>query len=141
MTIILKIPHREFRDVNGYYNDTTELKVTLPNDEKLSSITLELSGVHNRYLVELLSEKRDKVIRSFVVDGNGDVVFPYLKQGNYCIRITEDKNRNNMVDTGVLLEKRQPEKARFFKQDDQILIKVLERAEMVWKINLEEMFR
>ena len=137
----LKIPHRKFRDINGFYNDSTQMKVTLPNDEKLSSITLELSGVHNRYLVELLSEKRDKVIRSFVVDGNGDVVFPYLKQGNYCIRITEDKNRNAMVDTGNLLEKRHPEKARFFKQDDKFLIKVLERAEMVWKLNLEEMFR
>ena len=137
----LKIPHRKFRDINGFYNDSTQMKVTLPNDEKLSSIALELSGVHNRYLVELLSEKRDKVIRSFVVDGNGDVVFPYLKQGNYCIRITEDKNRNAMVDTGNLLEKRQPEKARFFKQDDKFLIKVLERAEMVWKLNLEEMFR
>ncbi|MBQ9702536.1 MAG: Ig-like domain-containing protein [Bacteroidales bacterium] len=138
---ILKIPHRGFRDVNGYYNDSTQLKVTLPNDEKLSSITLELSGVHNRYIVDLLGEKRDKVIRSFIVDADGPLVFPYLKQGSYCLRITEDKNRNALVDTGDLLQHRQPEKVRFFKPDDQVLIKVLERAEMVWKINLEEMFR
>jgi hypothetical protein len=136
----LKIPHRKFRDVNGYYNDSTLLKVTLPKDDKLSFITLELSGVHNRYLVELLTEKRDKVIRSFLVDKSGPVVFPYLKQGAYCIRITEDKNRNGMVDTGVLLQKKQPEKVRFFKVEDQFLIKVLERSEMVWKINLKEMF-
>ena len=137
----LKIPHRKFRDVNGFYNDSTQLKVTLPNDDKLSSITLELSGVHNRYLVELLSEKRDKVIRGFLIDKSGPVVFPYLSQGSYCIRITEDKNRNGMVDTGVLLEKKQPEKVRFFKLEDKFLIKVLERSEMVWKINLEEMFQ
>ena len=137
----LKIPHRKFRDVNGFYNDSTQLKVTLPNDDKLSSITLELSGVHNRYLVELLSEKRDKVIRSFLIDKSGPVVFPYLSQGSYCIRITEDKNRNGMVDTGVLLEKKQPEKVRFFKLEDKFLIKVLERSEMVWKINLKEMFQ
>ena len=137
----LKIPHRKFRDVNGFYNDSTELKVTLPTDDKLSSITLELGGVYNRYLVELLSEKRDKVIRSFLIDRNGPVVFPYLKQGSYCIRITEDKNRNGLVDTGVLLEKKQPEKVRFFKLEDQFLIKVLERAEMVWQINLKEMFQ
>jgi hypothetical protein len=136
----LKIPHRKFRDVNGYYNDSTLLKVTLPKDDKLSFITLELSGVHNRYLVELLTEKRDKVIRSFLVDKSGPVVFPYLKQGAYCIRITEDKNRNGMVDTGVLLQKKQPEKVRFFKVEDQFLIKVLERSEMVWQINLKEMF-
>ena len=136
----LKIPHRKFRDVNGYYNDSTLLKVTLPKDDKLSFITLELSGVHNRYLVELLTEKRDKVIRSFLVDKSGPVVFPYLKQGAYCIRITEDKNRNGMVDTGVLLQKKQPEKVRFFKVEDQFLIKVLERSEMVWQINMKEMF-
>ena len=137
----LKIPYRMFRDVNGYYNDSTELKVTLPNDEKLSSITLELSNVRNKYIIDLLSEKRDKVIRSFIVDRDGPVVFPYLKAAAYCIRITEDVNRNNMVDTGVLLQHRQPEKVRFFKLDDKFLIKVLERSEMVWTIDMEEMFR
>jgi len=136
----LKVPHRKFRDVNGFYNDSTQMKVTLPKDDKLSFITLDLSHVHNRYLVELLTEKRDKVIRSFLVDKAGSVVFPYLKPGSYCIRITEDKNRNGMVDTGVLLQKKQPEKVRFFKLEDQFLIKVLERSEMVWKINMKEMF-
>ncbi len=137
----LKIPHRRFRDVNGFYNDSTELKVSLPNDEKLSSITLELSDVHQKYIVDLLTEKRDKVVLSYILDKDGSVVFPYLKAGSYCIRITEDINRNNLVDTGVLLEHRQPEKVRFFKVNDQPLIKVLEKAEMVWKINMEEMFR
>ena len=32
-------------------------------------------------------------------------------------------------------------KVRFFKVNDQFLIKVLEKAEMIWDINLEEMFR
>ncbi len=137
----LKIPYRKFRDVNGFYNDSTELKVTLPTDDKLSSITLELSGVRNKYIIDLLTEKRDKIIRSFIVDKDGPVVFPYLKSGSYCIRITEDLNRNNMVDTGHLLEHRQPEKVRFFKLEDKFLIKVLERAEMVWQIDMEEMFR
>ena len=137
----LKIPYRRFRDINGFYNDSTELKVTLPNDEKLSTLTLELSEVHNKYIIELLSEKRDKVIRSFIVEKDQDLVFPYLKSGNYCIRITEDLNRNNLVDTGNLLEHRQPEKVRFFKLEDQFLLKVMERAEMVYKINLEEMFQ
>ena len=137
----LKIPYRRFRDINGFYNDSTELKVTLPNDEKLSCITLELSNVHNKYIVDLLSEKRDKVIRSFIIDGDGPLVFPYLKAGSYCIRITEDLNRNGLVDTGVLLAHRQPEKVRFFKLEDKFLIKVLEKAEMIWQIDMEEMFR
>ena len=138
---ILRIPHRRFRDINGYYNDSTQLKVTLPTDEKLSSIQLNLSQVHQKYIVELLNDKRNKVIRSFIVEKDGPVVFPYLKQGSYCVRLTEDVNRNNLVDSGNLLEHRQPEKVRFFKINDQFLIKVLERSEMVWDINMEELFR
>ena len=138
----LKIPYRKFRDVNGYYNDSTEVKVTLPTDEKLSSISLELSHVQkNRYIVELLSEKRDKVIRSFIVDSDQTVLFPYVKAGKYCIRITEDRNGNGLVDTGQVLEHRQPEKVKFFKIEDQFLIDIPERTEYVQQIDLEELFR
>ncbi len=138
----LKLPHRKFRDVNGYYNDSTEVKVTLPTDEKLSSISLELSHVQkNRYIVELLSEKRDKVIRSFIVDSDQTVLFPYVKAGKYCIRITEDRNGNGLVDTGQVLEHRQPEKVKFFKIEDQFLIDIPERTEYVQQIDLEELFR
>ena len=55
--------------------------------------------------------------------------------------MTEDINRNNIVDTGNLLEHRQPEKVRFFKVDDKFLINVLEKAEMVWDVDMEELFR
>ena len=137
----LKIPHRKFRDVNGYYNDSLEMKVTLPNDEKLSTISLDLSHVRNRYIVDLLNEKRDNVIRSFTVDSDQTVLFPYVKAGKYCIRITEDRNRNGLVDTGSILEHRQPEKVMFFKIKDQFLIDIPERTEYVQKIDMEELFR
>ncbi len=138
----LKIPHRKFRDVNGFYNDSTELKVTLPNDEKLSSISMELSHVgKNRYIVDLLTEKRDKVIRSFIVESDQTLLFPYVKAGKYCVRITEDRNGNGLVDTGNVLEHRQPEKVRFFKIKDEFLIDIPERTEYVQQIDLEELFR
>ena len=137
----LKIPHRKFRDVNGYYNDSLEMKVTLPNDEKLSTISLDLSHVRNRYIVDLLNEKRDNVIRSFTVDSDQTVLFPYVKAGKYCIRITEDRNRNGLVDTGSILEHRQPEKVKFFKIKDQFLIDIPERMEYTQKIDMEELFR
>ncbi|MBO4585393.1 MAG: Ig-like domain-containing protein [Bacteroidales bacterium] len=137
----LKIPYRRFRDINGYYNDSTELKVTLPTDEKLSSITLDLSGVKQKYIIDLLNDKRNKIIRTLIVDKDGPVLFPYLKAGQYCIRLTEDVNRNNLVDTGSLLEHRQPEKVRFFKLEDNFMISVLEKSEMVWTVDMEELFK
>ena len=137
----LKIPHRKFRDVNGYYNDSTEMKVTLPTDEKLSSISLEMTHVKNRYIVDLLSEKRDKVIRSFTVDADQTVHFPYVKAGKYCLRLTEDRNKNGLVDTGSILEHRQPEKVMFFKIKDQFLLDIPERTEYTQKIDMEELFK
>ena len=137
----LKIPYRKFRDINGFYNDSTEMKVSLPKDEKLSSLSLVLSEVKTMYIVDLLNEKRDKVIRSFQIEKDGTLVFPYLAAGKYCIRVTEDRNRNGLVDTGILLEKRQPEKVRFYKIDESFLLDIPERTELEQEVNIEELFK
>ena len=137
----LKIPHRKFRDINGFYNDSSEVKVSLPSDDKLSSLTLQLSGVNNKYIVDLLNEKRDKVLRSYIITEDTSLLFPYLKAGKYSIRITEDLNRNGIVDTGILLEHKQPEKVRFYKLDDgTFLIDIPEMTELEQAIDINEMF-
>ena len=139
---VLKVPHRKFKDINGYYNDSTEVKVTLPKDDKLSTMHLALSNVNNKYIVDLLNEKRDKVLRSYIINSDQTLDFPYLKAGKYSIRITEDLNRNGIVDTGNLLEHRQPEKVRFYKlEDGTFLIDIPEMTELDQSIDLVEMFR
>ncbi len=138
----LKVPHRKFKDINGFYNDSSEVKVTLPNDDKLSSISLVLSNVSNKYIVDLLNEKRDKVLRSYIIDKDCTLPFPYLKAGKYSIRITEDVNRNGIVDTGNLLEKKQPEKVLFYKlEDGTFLIDIPEMTELEQNIDVAEMFK
>ena len=138
----LKVPHRNFKDINGFYNDSSEVKVTLPNDDKLSTMLLTLSNVNNKYIVDLLNEKRDKVLRSFIVDKDQVLTFPYLKAGKYSIRITEDLNRNGIVDTGILLEKKQPEKVRFYKlADGTFIIDIPEMMEIEQSLDIAEMFR
>lgn len=138
----LKVPHRKFKDINGYYNDSTEVKVVLPNDNKLSSISLVLSNVENKYIIDLLNEKRDKVLRQYIIDKNTVLDFPYLKAGKYSIRITEDLNGNNLVDTGNLLEHKMPEKVRFYKlEDGTFLIDIPEMTELEQSIDIKEMFR
>jgi hypothetical protein len=129
-------------DINGFYNDSTEVKVMLPNDDNLSTLNLSLSNVRNKYIVDLLSEKRDKVIRSFIIDKDEVLKFPYLKAGKYSIRITEDLNRNGLVDTGILLEHKQPEKVRFYKlEDGTFLIDIPEKMEIDQSVDVTEMFK
>lgn len=138
----LKVPHRRFKDINGHYNDSSEVKVTLPNDDKLSTMLLSLNNVQNKYIIDLLNEKRDKVIRSYIIDKDSVLEFPYIKAGKYCIRITEDLNRNGLVDTGNLLEHKLPEKVRFYKlEDDTFLIDIPEMTELEQTIDIKEMFK
>ena len=138
----LKVPHRKFKDINGFYNDSSEVKVTLPNDDKLSSMSLVMSNVSNKYIVDLLNEKRDKVLRSYIIEKDCTLPFPYLKAGKYSIRITEDVNRNGIVDTGILLERKQPEKVLFYKlEDGTFLIDIPEMTELEQNIDVGEMFK
>lgn len=138
----LKVPHRKFKDINGFYNDSSEVKVKLPNDDKLSTMNLVMTNVNNKYIVDLLNEKRNSVLRSYIIDSDQTLVFPYLKTGKYSIRITEDLNRNGIVDTGILLEHKQPEKVRFYKlQDGTFLIDIPEMTELEQNIDIMEMFK
>ena len=137
----MHVPHRKFQDINGFWNDSLDVKVSLPNDDKLSQLKLNLTSVKNKYIVDLLNEKRDNVLRSFIIDSDTELVFPYLKAGKYSIRITEDKNRNGIVDTGVLLEHRQPEKVLFYKlSDGTFILEIPEMSEIEQAIDLAEMF-
>ena len=138
----LKVPHRMFKDINGFYNDSTEVKVTLPKDDKLSSMSLVLTGVNNKYIVDLLDEKRKNVLRSYVIESDATLSFPYLKAGKYSVRITEDLNKNGIVDTGNLLDHKQPEKVKFYKlEDGTMLINIPEMIEIQQSIDVTEMFK
>ena len=139
---ILKMPHRKFKDINGFYNDSLEVKVALPNDDKLSTIMLNMNNVENKYIVDLLDEKRSNVLRSYVIDKDQTLLFPYLRAGKYSIRITEDLNRNGLVDTGNVLEHRQPEKVRFYKlENEETLIEIPEMTELEQDIDVAVMFK
>ena len=138
----LKVPHRKFKDINGFYNDSTEVKVTLPNDDKLSTMLLNMNNVNNKYIVDLLDEKRTRILRSYIIESDQQLIFPYLKSGKYSIRITEDLNKNGLVDTGILLEHKQPEKVRFYKlEDGTFLIEIPEMVELEQSLDVGEIFK
>lgn len=137
----LKVPHRAFRDINGHYSDSTEVKVKLPSDETLSSLKLDISGVgSNTYIVDFLNEKRSTVLLSYVLREDRTVTFPYLKAGTYYIRITEDRNANGIVDTGSVLEHRQSEKVKFYMIGDGEMIVISESVDLEQSLDLNTLF-
>ena len=61
---IFRIPERTFKDINGHWNDSTNVKITLPNDEDLSSLTLNIKGVDNKYIVDFQNESKSEIKRT-----------------------------------------------------------------------------
>lgn len=136
----MKVPPRIFRDINGFYSDSLDVKVSLPNDDRLSTISLDIKNVDGKYIVDLLAEKNRSLVLSYTIDRNCSLLFPYLKSGNYYIRITSDLNLNSQIDPGSLLLHRQPEKVRYFMQGGKKLIPVPEGADLQQTIEIKEMF-
>lgn len=142
----LRIPDSLFLDIDGIYCDSLVQSFSLPQDESLSSLTVEASNVHEKYMIELVDEKRTNVYRTYHIDTASVLVFPYLKAGKYSLRITEDKNGNGQIDTGELLEHKQPEKVKMFRFNDAVgnnayITDIPERTELIQTIDIGEMFK
>ena len=81
------------------------------------------------------------MLRNYIIEKDNDLVFPYLKEGKYSIRITEDKNRNGIVDTGNVLEHRQPEKVVFYKlRNGSYVLSIKESTDMEQNIDISKLF-
>jgi hypothetical protein len=112
-------PENTFRDIYGRKNKANTIDIELPNTDKTGSITLNVRGIRNsNYIIELVSADKKTVYRTFNADKDTKLYFPYLNAGQYTFRITEDRNRNGIFDTGNLLERKQPEKVILFKLPD-----------------------
>ena len=136
----LRVPHRAFRNINGFYSDSTQVKVSLPTEEKLSILRTPLTNVDRKIIVDLLDETKKKLLRSYIVDSDRTLDFPYLSEGKYSIRITDDGNRNSIVDTGSLLEHRQPEAVLYFMVGEHDYIEIPPSAEVEQTIDIKALF-
>ena len=137
----IKIPDKCFQDIGGFWSDSTRTSVSLPNDPKLGSIKAVLTEVNTQYIVDLLDEKLTNVMRSYTIDKDVTLLFPYLGAGKYCLRFTRDENRNLLVDSGILLEHKQPEAVLFLKKNDDTLIELEEGFNIEERVNLQNMFK
>ena len=136
----LRVPHHSFRDIGGFLSDSTKVKFSLPADEQLSSLSANFTGVDRKVIIDLLDEKKKDVLRTYIIDKDASLSLPYLKEGKYSIRITDDGNRNSIVDTGSLLEHRQPEAVIFVTVGEKDYIDIPAGADVEQEFNVKELF-
>ncbi|MBO4476237.1 MAG: Ig-like domain-containing protein [Bacteroidales bacterium] len=136
----LKVPYHAFRDIGGFYSDSTLVKVSLPSDDKLSTLVIPFSGVEGKIIIDLQDEKRQGALRTYIIDSDARLTFPYLKEGKYAIRITDDGNSNSIVDTGSLLEHRQPEPVIYATFNGEEFLEIPSGADVEQPVDVKALF-
>lgn len=114
----LTIPEGAVTDVAGLSNDSIIGKYTVLDPEKFATVKIHVRGKDDgaKYIVQLLDgnsslkqEKRDVQ--------TGDIQFNFVPAGEIKFRIIEDLNGNGKWDTGNVVERRQPERAEIYAND------------------------
>lgn len=111
----LTIPEGAITDVAGLSNDSIVGKYTVLNPEKFATVKVHVKGRDDgsKYIVQLLDENNSmKQERRDVA--TGDIQFNFVPAGNIKFRIIEDRNGNGKWDTGNVVERRQPERAEMY---------------------------
>ncbi len=104
-----------FKSYSGLSNDSLQVKFTGANPEKYGQINLTLKQTLNKQIVvELLSEKKDRVLDKKIFRNGDKVTFDYITPGRYTFRFIEDSNGNGQWDTGWYLKGLQPEKVIYY---------------------------
>lgn len=137
------IPYGTFTDLNGLKNEREEVKFSIPQDEKLSFLTLSFKNCEAKgYIVELTDESGKNCLRKYYVNQDKDLELQYLKAGKYMIRIARDDNGNQVLDTGNLLEHKQPERVVCYQYEEgKEILEIPESVELTQDIDLKAMFK
>ena len=114
----LQIDSATIYDIYGRFNDKLEKKFKVRTEEYYGKIMVNVRGVDCPTIVQLYKAENGKsengkrtynVVQSKEVEQDGEVVFPLLPEGKYCVRAILDRNGNAVWDTGLYLKHRQPE--------------------------------
>lgn len=115
----LTIPKGAITDVSGQVNDSIIGKYTVYDPEKFATVKIHVSGrdPQTKYIIQQLDangalkqQKRDVV--------TGDYQFNYVPAGEIKFRVIEDMNGNGKWDTGNLVQRRQPERAEIYANEE-----------------------
>ncbi|MHC1778697.1 MAG: Ig-like domain-containing protein [Bacteroidales bacterium] len=137
----LDVKRRAFMDIYKHTNDSIVKSASLPQDERMSKLILDATNVNGSYIVELTNITRDKIFRSYKINADSKLEFPYLQPGKYSVKIVQDMNGNGIIDTGNVIEKIQPEKVRLFKLSNGSAILIIpESSEVTQSINVNNIF-
>ncbi len=124
-----------FTDIYGHTQDTLTVKFHTRKTEDYGNFRLNLENIDGQTLVQLWDLSEEKKIREQIVTSDTSVLFGYLQAGKYLVKAVADSNRNGKWDTGIYLEKIQPEAVAYFSKE--INIKANWDVEETWRVTYD----
>lgn len=116
----LRIPPDALADITGEGNDSITASLTVSKVEDYATLRLKVTPRHegDLYILQLV-DANGTLLREERGVGAGEHTMLYVPAGDMRLRIIEDVNGNGEWDGGNLVERRQSERAEFYKNDDQ----------------------
>ena len=108
-----------FENFFGQKSDTLQESFSAKKAEDFGSLKLTFKdNVSLPFIIELTDKDAKKVLyEQYVEQTSPTYNFPFVKAGNYRLRVIEDRNRNKKWDTGNFLGRLLPEPVRYFAKE------------------------
>ncbi len=118
-------------DIYGKASDNTKKAINIKSEEDYTTIIFHVSKVDENPYVGQLVNSSDKPVRQTYSD-NGDLVFTFVKPGEYYLRVFSDANGNGLWDTGEYADDRQAETVWYY--PEKIECKAKWTLERTWNL-------
>ncbi|MBR5138267.1 MAG: Ig-like domain-containing protein [Alistipes sp.] len=114
----LYIPTDALADITGEGNDSITLNLTVADIEKFATLKIDVKPRTPEavYVIQLL-DSSNNLKKELQGIGGGLHTINYVPVGDLRVRIIEDMNGNGKWDSGNMVERRQSERAEFYKND------------------------
>ncbi len=110
----LEIDSLAFTDIYGLSSMPHKQGIQVKSLEEFATLELQLNGISDTGIVVQLIAQDDKVVYQVRAAKDRSATFYYVAPGTYYARAFIDRNGNNVWDTGLYDEDRQPEDVYYY---------------------------
>lgn len=100
-------------DMFNLINDSVAVDFLIRPDDFYGDIILKISNLQNNTIFHILDENNE-IVREHYVTGDSTLYINYLPEATYQIKAISDKNGDKQWTTGHYINRRQPERVRFY---------------------------
>lgn len=109
----LEIDSMAFTDLYGLVTSPVKRGFKVQGPDQYGTLDINISGFDGKPVVVQLLDSNDKVVKQLATR-NGNVLFEYVPENTYYLRMIDDENDNGRWDTGCYTDNRQPERVFYF---------------------------